>query len=77
MEEYSLNPAEYGTHKLVASEIGIKKRVLDVGCNKGYLKQLAPYNSFYGIDINGDDLKRAKESGYKKVYQLDLKLCRH
>lgn len=72
MKDYSLNPAEYGTHKLVASEIGKGNIVLDVGCNKGYLKQLVPDNTFYGIDYNRDDLKSALKSGYKKVYQLDL-----
>lgn len=72
MEDYSLNPAKYGTHKLVASEIGINKTVLDVGCNKGYLRQLAPGNSFFGIDNNKKDLQEAKKNGYQKVYQLDL-----
>lgn len=72
MEEYSLNPAEYGTHKLVASEIGTNNLVLDVGCNKGYLKKVAPNNIFYGIDYDEKDLQEASDSGYKKVYKLDL-----
>lgn len=72
MEEYTLNPAEYGTHTLIASEIGTHNIVLDVGCNKGYLKKITPNNIFYGIDYGKNDLEKAKKEGYKKVYHLDL-----
>ncbi len=57
---------------MIASEIGKENKVLDVGCNKGYLKRFAPHNDFYGIDQNENDLEEAKKEGYKKVYQMDL-----
>lgn len=72
MPKYIVNTAQYGTHRLIASEIGEGNAVLDLGCNKGYLKQFAPGNSFLGIDYNGKDLQEAKKNGYQKVYQLDL-----
>jgi len=72
MENYFLNQAEYGTHRLIASEIGEDKLVLDIGCNKGYLKQLVSNNIFYGIDYDKNDLEGAKKEGFKKVYHLDL-----
>ncbi len=72
MSKYTVNTAEYGTHRLIASEIGIGKSVLDVGCNKGYLKKLAPKNYFYGIDSDRIDLKEAMKNGYQSVYHLDL-----
>ncbi|OGG21054.1 hypothetical protein A3D03_05185 [Candidatus Gottesmanbacteria bacterium RIFCSPHIGHO2_02_FULL_40_13] len=69
---YSLNKARFGTHRLIAQELGSGHNILDVGCNKGYLKTLANDNYFYGIDINSKDLTHAKKLGYKKVYKLDL-----
>lgn len=72
MPGYIINTAQYGTHRLIASEIGEGYSVLDVGCNKGYLKRFAPNNNFYGIDQNKNDLEKAKKEGYKKVYHMDL-----
>ncbi len=72
MSKYLVNTAQYGTHRLIASEIGKGYLVLDLGCNKGYLKQFAPGNFFFGIDYNKKDLQEAKKNGYQKVYQLDL-----
>lgn len=72
MDQYSLNTAEYGTHRLIACEIGSRNLVLDVGCSRGYLKQLAPNNTFYGIDYDYEDIKKAEKNGYKEVYHLDL-----
>lgn len=72
MDQYSFNDAKYGTHSLIAEEIGRGVSILDVGCNKGYLKLLSPMNEFYGIDYNEDDLKEASAKGYKEVYSLDL-----
>lgn len=75
MANYLLNEARYGTHRLIAQEIGTNNLVLDVGCNKGYLKQLVNNknnNIFYGIDNDNISLKEAKRNGYKEVYNLDL-----
>lgn len=71
-ETYIFNDAAYGTHSLIAQEIGEHQSVLDVGCNKGYLKRLAPNNEFYGIDFSEDDLKQALDASYAAVFQLDL-----
>lgn len=72
MSVYGLNTAQFGTHYLIAQEMGSGNNILDVGCNKGYLKILAKNNNFYGIDLRSDDLSQAKRQGYKKVFKLDL-----
>jgi 2-polyprenyl-3-methyl-5-hydroxy-6-metoxy-1,4-benzoquinol methylase len=69
---YGVNKARYGTHRLIAEEIFSGKTVLDIGCNRGYLKTFAGDNIFYGIDDNADALQEAKKNGYTQVYQLDL-----
>jgi len=71
MGTYKLNKANYGTHNIISGEIGENKVVLDIGCNKGYLYNLAPNNTFYGIDYSKKDLEIAK-ANYKKVYRIDL-----
>jgi len=76
MNHYSFNDAQYGTHSLVAEEIGKGLSVLDVGCNKGYLKILSDTNDFYGIDYDENDLKNALAMGYREVYKIDLNACR-
>jgi 2-polyprenyl-3-methyl-5-hydroxy-6-metoxy-1,4-benzoquinol methylase len=72
MSAYEINRNPYGTHCLIAREIGRERTVLDAGCNKGYLKTLAGNNVFYGIDHNDEDLADAKSAGYREVYKLDL-----
>ncbi len=72
MDTYSFNDARYGTHALIAREIGQQKVVLDVGCNKGYLKLLSANNDFYGIDFDEANVQQAKQASYKEVTQLDL-----
>lgn len=72
MSYYGLNTAKFGTHQLIADELGSGKKVLDVGCNKGYIKALAKGCDFYGIDFDSRDLREAKKIGYKQVFQLDL-----
>lgn len=72
MNNYSLNNNQFGTHKIVAENIGINRDVLDVGCNGGYLKKLVPNNVFYGIDYDEDSLVAAKKEGYQEVFKLDL-----
>lgn len=75
-DQYSFNDARYGTHALIAEEIGSGFSVLDVGCNKGYLKLLSKGNDFYGIDYDENDLKQALSQGYKEVYRVDLNAYR-
>lgn len=72
MEKYNFNDAEFGTHNIIANEIGIGKNVLDVGCNKGYLRNLALDNNFYGIDSDNGSLRKASENGYIEVHDVDL-----
>lgn len=70
---YQLNTKRFGTHHLIASEIGSDKIVLDVGCSSGYLKQLAPHNVFYGIDQDTKHLEQAERvAGYEKVFAIDV-----
>ncbi len=69
---YGINKAPYGTHRLIAEEIPSGRTVLDVGCNRGYLKAFTENNIFYGIDDNEDALRDARNSGYAQVYRLDL-----
>jgi len=71
MQKYNFNNAKYGSHKLIANELGSGKLILDVGCNKGYLYNLAPNNIFYGIDYNGKELELAK-TNYEEVYRINL-----
>ncbi len=71
-DKYFLNTATYGTHNIIARLMGSDKEVLDVGCNRGYLKKLSPDNVFYGLDYSLEDLEVAKKAGYKETYQVDL-----
>lgn len=72
-DSYKLNSATHGTHKLIADEIGSNLSVLDVGCNKGYLKTIADSsNSFSGLDYSANDLETARNNGYVYVEQVDL-----
>lgn len=69
---YGLNPARYGTHFLIAEEINSGNKILDVGCNRGYLKLLSIDNIYFGIDNNSKDLREAIKIGYKQIYEFDL-----
>ena len=73
MNNYNLNTSKYGTHKLIACEIGKNMSILDIGCNKGYLKNLTDEsNIFWGIDFFLNNLKAAKKNGYKITHRMDL-----
>lgn len=71
MKKYQLNKSKYGTHSLIANEIQKNLLILDIGCNEGYLQKLAPENSFFGIDNNLKNIKKAKKK-YKKVFYKNL-----
>lgn len=73
MNNYKENKAKFGTHRLVANMIEKNECVLDVGCNKGYLKQNChDSNEFYGIDSDEKALILAKQRGYNDVTCLNL-----
>ena len=73
-KRYCLNRSEYGTHMILGKCIGRNNKVLDIGCNVGYLKRVSDAtNSFWGVDLNRNLLKTAKEiNGYRGVYLSDL-----
>lgn len=72
MDNYSVNSAIYWSHNLIASEFWNSKKILDVWCNKWYLRTFAPNNVFHGIDYDLADLQIAKESWYEMIYHVDL-----
>lgn len=70
---YECNPAPHGTHMIVADEIGRDRFVLDVGCNRGYLKRLChPSNRFHGLDADPEAVDRARAQGYELARVADL-----
>lgn len=72
MDNYKLNDCRFGTHRLIAEEIEENGAVLDVGCNKGYLKTFCKDGVFYGIDQGEENISEAKKNGYAEVFDLDL-----
>ncbi len=72
MDQYTLNSAPYGTHALIASEIESDIKILDVGCNKGYLKTFIKHGTFYGFDYNPKDLELAAKEGYVYTEAVNL-----
>jgi 2-polyprenyl-3-methyl-5-hydroxy-6-metoxy-1,4-benzoquinol methylase len=73
MSIYDVNFARYGTHKLIAEELEKNLLILDVGCNKGYLKSLTDNsNTFYGLDSNEGDLEIAHQNGYVFIEKINL-----
>ena len=74
MKKYDLNLNYFGTHKIIAREVGKNMEVLDVGCNSGYLGRVVDKsNKLSGVDIDLKELDRARtDNGYKQVWQCDL-----
>lgn len=71
--KYELNVAPFGTHNLIAQEIGRDQSILDIGCNKGYLRSLIDEsNKVSGIDLEDSDLAVAKTNGYCYVERVNL-----
>lgn len=65
---YKLSLARYSTHNIVSETIGKNNRVLDVGCNDGYIGQIADKsNIFYGLDYLPKSIKKTK-----KIYQAAI-----
>jgi len=78
MKNYEVNNSVYGTHHLIANEISEDLKVLDVGCNAGYMKSLVGNcANFSGLDLSETALKVAKENGYKYVEKIDLDCCEY
>lgn len=81
---YEYNPAYYGVENIVIRDVckGASRkprRVLDVGCNKGYfgekLSECLPDTECYGIEIDEESARKAAMV-YKSVRQGDLNLIR-
>lgn len=59
--------------EFILKKTGKNKKVLDIGCNDGYVgeKLIAQRNTVYGIDIVERDLQTAKKRGLK-VMNIDI-----
>jgi len=69
---YALNLSSYSTHSIIINNIGKNKKVLDIGCNDGYIgKDSDPTNTFYGLDYLQESVNKAKEV-YKDAMLYDL-----
>jgi 2-polyprenyl-3-methyl-5-hydroxy-6-metoxy-1,4-benzoquinol methylase len=69
---YALNLSSYSTHSIIINNIGKNKKVLDIGCNDGYIgKDSDTTNTFYGLDYLQESVNKAKEV-YKDAMLYDL-----
>ena len=69
---YRLKLSRYSTHNIIRKNIGIRKVVLDVGCNEGYLKDVSDIsNVFYGVDCLRENIQEA-EKKYKGAILYNL-----
>lgn len=62
-------------HNLIMPFIGENSKVLDVGCNTGYIGECLIKNKNCvcdGIDCAKKFLKKAKDRGYRNTYKIDL-----
>lgn len=72
MERYRLNASPHSTHAVIGALVGDAPRVLDVGCNEGYLARVcAPACRFWGVDADAASLSRAAQH-YEAVRLVDL-----
>ena len=72
--EYKLNIKKYSTHSMICSLIGKNKKVLDIGCNDGYIgKSSDSTNIFYGVEYSSASVEKAKEF-YVDAVQGDLNM---
>ncbi|MDP4009665.1 MAG: class I SAM-dependent methyltransferase [Candidatus Shapirobacteria bacterium] len=70
---YGPNTLPYGTHRLIAEEITKNKKILDIGCNYGYLKNfLDQSNILYGIDKSHEYALKVLNNGYKNYLGVNL-----
>jgi 2-polyprenyl-3-methyl-5-hydroxy-6-metoxy-1,4-benzoquinol methylase len=69
---YKLNLSKYSTHNIILKNIGSKKKVLDVGCNDGYIGKLSDKtNAFFGLDSSKACIDKAKKI-YEDAVVYDL-----
>ncbi len=72
MERYRLNPSSWSTHSVIASLVGRDVSVLDVGCNRGYLREICdPSCRFWGVDADACAVNAAAQT-YQAVKLVDL-----
>ncbi len=71
MNPYKLNLSKFSTHNTLVNLIGEKKKVLDIGCNEGYIGITTNLNEFYGIDYAAESVEKAKQV-YKDAVVYDL-----
>ncbi len=69
---YRLNLATNGTHKILCSLIKPKSTILDIGCNDGYLAKLFKNAVYYGIEFSSASANKAIKNGYQEVIVGDL-----
>jgi len=69
---YRLDRSKHSAQNIISKCIGTNKRVLDLGCNRGFLGMLADSsNDFYGVD-NSEACIRIARSFYKEASVMDL-----
>jgi 2-polyprenyl-3-methyl-5-hydroxy-6-metoxy-1,4-benzoquinol methylase len=69
---YSLSSSKYSKHTILKDLIGQNKKVLDVGCNEGYLATYCdPSNKFFGIDNDKLSIEKARKVMKAEVYDLN------
>ncbi len=74
MASYEFKPDKYSSHMRIISTLSgmpAGMKVLDVGCNDGYIGMNLPMHTFYGIEYDPDSAKRA-HAHYKDVKVADL-----
>ena len=65
----------HSPHSIVLRLIRTRDEILDVGCNTGYIGEYLVKNKDCicdGIDYDQDFLAKAKEKGYRNLFQIDL-----
>lgn len=72
MDRYRLNTSPHSTHAVIGALVGRAPRVLDVGCNQGYLQDVcAAECRFWGLDADETSLAIAARR-YEAVRRVDL-----
>lgn len=65
----------HSPHSIILKFIKPGQSVLDVGCNTGYIGEYLIKNKDCvcdGIDYSKELLKKARERGYRKLFEIDL-----
>lgn len=60
---YNLSLSKYSTHNIISEAIGKNNKVLDIGCNDGYIGKIADKsNRFYGLDYLPQSIRITKKA---------------